>query len=317
MKKPVSPEKDPKDLLRQAEKVAASGEVEKSLGLFESSIRGYLRERKPFKALAAAKVAKTSLGSHPRVHALLIKLFRSLDLTGDLQKELEESCTTLKKNEVPIFRGLRSEEFIELLEIVHIVDVGKGRFIFRQHDTGEDIYLVIDGALGVYRDGELMSVLLPGDVFGELGFFFQASRSASVRALGKSRLARIPAQDLRPLCKRFAGLRQSLEALYHERILIKAREELRHNPLADPERDSLTTIRFSRGQIIAFDVPADFTIVKHGIVEIDLDEKGVKTKRFLRPGHVVERFCGPARANTDVELIRARIDLLGRVTDEG
>ncbi|HPD22150.1 MAG: cyclic nucleotide-binding domain-containing protein [Desulfomonilia bacterium] len=317
MKKPVSSEKDPKVLLRQAEKAAASGEVEKSLGLFESSIRGYLRERKPFKALAAAKVAKTSLGKHPRVHALLIRLFRSLDLKGDLQKELEESCTTLKKDEVPIFKGLTGEEFIELLEIVHLVDVGKGRSLFRQHDTGEDIYLVLDGTLGVYRNGELMSVLLPGDVFGELGFFLQASRSATVRALGKSRLARIPAQDLRPLCRRFAGLRESLEALYHERILIKAGEELRHNPLADPKHDSLTTIRFSRGQVINFDGPADFTIVKHGIVEIDLDEKGVKTKRFLRPGHVVERFFGPARANTDVELIRARIDLLGRETDEG
>ena len=317
MRKQVSSEKDPKNFLRQAEKVAASGQVEESLRLFESCIRGYLRERKPFKALAAAKVAKTSLGKHPRVHALLIRLFRSMDLKGDLQKELDESCTTLKKDRVRIFRGLTGDEFIELLEIVRLVDVGKGGFVFRQHDTGEDIYLVIDGALGVYRDSELMSVLLPGDVFGELGFFFQANRSASVRALGKSRLAKIPAQDLRPLCERFAGLRQSLEALYHDRVLKKAGEELRRHPLVDLRNDVLTTVRFSRGQVIDFDGEADFTIVKHGIVETDMDEKGVKTKRFLRPGHVVERFCGPARANTDVELIRARIDLLGRETEEG
>ncbi len=312
MKKPVSQEKDPKVLLRQAEKVAASGQVEESLGLFESCIRGYLRERKPFKALAAAKVAKTSLGKHPRVHALLIRLFRTMDLKGDLQKELEESCTTLRKNEVSIFRGLTGDEFIELLEIVRIFDVGKGGFIFRQHDTGEDIYLVIDGTLGVYRDGELMSVLLPGDVFGELGFFFQANRSASVKALGRSRLAMIPAQGLRPLCERFAGLRQSLETLYHDRVLKKAGEELRRHPLVDLRNDILTTVRFSRGQVIDFDGEADFTIVKHGIVEIDMDDKGVKTKRFLRPGHVMEGFHGPARANTDVELIRARVELLGR-----
>lgn len=312
MKKPVSPEKGPKELLRQAEKAAASGEVQAGLMLFESCIRGYLRERQPFKALAAAKIAKSSLGNHPKVHALLIRLLGSMDLQGDLQEEYAQSCAALKMDEGTIFKDLAGDEFTALLNIMLLVTARKGEFIIRQQDAGEDIYLVIDGRVGVYRDDELMAVLLPGDVFGELGFFFQANRSASVRALCKSRLAVIPARDLRPLCERFNGLRQSLEALYHDRVLKKAGEELRRHPLVDLRNDVLTTVRFSRGQVIDFDGEADFTIIKHGVVEIDMDDKGVKTKRFLRPGHVMERFRGPARANTDVELIRARIDLLGR-----
>lgn len=311
MKNPVPSEKDPKDLLRQAEKMAASGEMEKGLDLFESCIRGYLQKKMPFKALAAAKVAKTVSQNHPKVHAMLIRLFQSMDLQGDLQVEYSESSMTLKKDAVSIFRGLTREEFTCLLDIMHIVEVKKGAYILRQQDAGEDIYIMIDGSVGVYRDNELMAVLHSGDVFGELGFFFQANRSASVRAIRKSRLSWIPAQELRLLCARFPRLRQSLEALYQERILRKAGEDLRHHPLVDLKNDVLTTARFSRGQSIVFDTTADITIIKHGIVEIDLDEKGFRTKRFLRPGHVIEHFEGSARANTDVEVIRARIDLLG------
>ena len=77
----------------------------------------------------------------------------------------------------------------------------------------------------------------------------------------------------------------------------------------------LTIARFHRGQALSFDDEADVTIIKHGIVEVDMDERGLKTKRFLRPGHVIERFGGSARANTDVEVIRARIDLTGAGRD--
>ncbi|HOD71254.1 MAG TPA: cyclic nucleotide-binding domain-containing protein [Deltaproteobacteria bacterium] len=315
MKNPLSPEKDPKKLLRQAEKAAAAGEMKKSLEIFESCVRAYLHRKMPFKALAAAKVAKTIFGNHPKVHALLIRLLRTMDLQGDLREEYRQSSTALKKDAVVIFRGLTREEFIELLDIMDIFQVKKSQYIFRQHDVGEDIYIVIDGAVGVYRNNTLVTVLSSGDVFGELGFFFQASRSASVKALVKCRISRISAAGLRPLCRRFPGLRQSLEALYHERILKKAGEELLHHPLADLRNDMLTIARFHRGQALSFDDEAYVTIIKHGIVEVDMDERGLKTKRFLRPGHVIERFGGSARANTDVEVIRARINLTGAGRD--
>jgi CRP-like cAMP-binding protein len=314
MKKPVSREKDPKELLREAEKIARSGGMKEGLELFEACIRGYLQKKMPLKALAAAKVAKTSLGGHPKVYALLIGLLKSLSLEGELKEEYAAISTALKKD-AAAFRELTREEFTELLGIMQIISVKKGGYILRQQDAGEDMYLVIEGCVGVYRDNELVAVLLPGDVFGELGFFSQPNRSASVKALERCRLSRIPAPELRLLCGRLPGLRQALEGIYHERVLRKAGEELRHNPLADLKNDALTVVRFSRGQAITFDSPADVTIIKHGIVEVDMDEKGLRRKRFLRPGHVMERFEESARAGTDVEMIRARIDPLRKRHD--
>jgi len=312
MKKPVAERKNPKDLLRQAEKAARNGEMEEGLRLFEVCIRKYIHNRQPFKALAAAKLARNSFASHPKAHALLMRLLDSMGHRGDLEEQYEKSSELFMKGEVPIFRDLGRQEFIELLDIMQITTVTRGRLILRQQDPGEDVYILIEGSAVVCRDGQPVAEHHPGDVFGELGFFYQAARSASVRTRGTCRLARIPAGELRELCVRFPGIRHSLEALYHERILKKAGEDLKSHPLADLENDHLTIVRFSRGQDIPLDPSSGVTIIKHGIVEVDMDEKGVRVKRFLRPGHVLERIGGSARANTDVEVIRAQIDPLGR-----
>lgn len=312
MKKPVTEQKNPKDLLRQAEKTARRGEVEEGLRLFDACIRQYVHKRQPFKALGAAKLARNSFACHPKAHALLIRLLDSMGLTGDLNEQYAQSSELFRKGEVPIFRDLCREEFIELLDIMQLIAVSRGGLILRQQEPGDDLYILIEGSAVVCRDGEPVAELHPGDVFGELGFFYQATRSASVRALRKCRLARIPAGELRELCVRYPRIRQSLEALYHERILRKAGEDLKGHPLADLKNDPLITVRFSRGQDIPLDEASGVTIIKHGIVEVDMDERGVRTKRFLRPGHVLERIGGSARANTDVEVIRTRIDPLGR-----
>lgn len=311
MEDPIKTGKGTKDLLRSAEKLAAEGHTGKASELFDACIREYLQKKLPFKALAAAKVAKTALGHRPRMHATLIRILFSMGLMGDALKEFSEGCTALKKDSAVILKKLTMDEFLDILEIMEILQIKKGSSVIEQGEKGEDIFIVLSGSLQVIRDGGIISTMHPGDVFGELGFFFHDLRSATVRAIRSCELARIPSKRLRELCSRRPGLMDSLEALYNERILKKASEDLRSKPIIDLDKDILTTEHFIKGQKICFDSTTDVTIIKHGVVELDYDEKGLKKKQFVKPGHILEHYTGTARASTDVEVIRARIDLLG------
>ena len=303
---------NPKDLLRQANGAAAEGDRIRSLMLFESCIRQYLSRQMPLKAIAAAKDAKTVLGPLPKVQAMLIRLYLSMGLHGDAGQEYTQCCRYLRKDETPLLAGLHREAFVDLLGIMELTTVRKGQYIVQQDEKGEDIFIVLSGSLAVIRDGITESTMGDGCVFGELGFFHHQVRSATVRATDNAELVKIPPGELRKLSQRYPCLKDALEDLYTKRTLKKASEDLRSHPLIDVYRDDLTIVQFPKGQTIPFDTTTDITIVKHGIVEIDYDEQGMRRKRFLKPGSVIERFSGTAKANTDVELLRGRIDLLGK-----
>lgn len=312
MEKATLSQKNAKALLRMAEQTAAGNDPEKAIELFEECIREYLKDELPFKALAAAKIARTVLNGYPKAHSMLFKVLIFMGLQGDACKEYTESSLIWKKNEVSLFKGLTMEEFMGLLGIIDLIAVKKGSCIVREKDKGEDIFIVFSGSLEVIRDGVRLAVMHPGEVFGELGFFSQGSRSATVRAVRKCELARIPSRKLRNLWKRYPGLEQSLEELYLERVLKKAREDLGLDSIFTLCRKDITTLHYEKGRRISFDgTDKDVTILKHGIIEISYDDKGLPMKRFLRPGNVLELFLGIAHASTDVELIRSRIDYTG------
>jgi hypothetical protein len=147
-------------------------------------------------------------------------------------------------------------------------------------------------------------------VFGELAFFSGLGRTATVRALKASELAVIRGRALFDLCARHPGLNRALESVYHERLLRKAGEDTRDNPLIDLKKDTILTFSFSRGQEISFDCEADITIIKHGVVEVCYDDRGLQDKRFLRPGFVARSFKAGPRLH-DVEIHPFPHDLLG------
>lgn len=308
---------NPKFLIKQAESAAARGDEQGALVLFETCIRHYLSRHIPFKALAVAKNAKTVLGPLPQIGSLLIRLYVSMGLQGDAEEEYNRYCRHLRKETVPFLAGLHREAFTDLLGIIRVLSLKKGCDIVKQHDQGEDMFIILSGTFAVIRDGITESTLESGCVFGELGFFHHVNRSATVKATSQASLIRIPSEKLHMLARRYSCIQKALETVYAERTLKKAHEDLRIHPLLDVYKDNLSNVFFSKGQTISFDAPADIIIVKHGIVEIDYDDKGPARKRFFKPGSIIEHFSGTARANTDVELVLGSIDLLGSNQPQG
>jgi hypothetical protein len=69
-----------------------------------------------------------------------------------------------------------------------------GDVLVEQGDEGSDVYLLLDGVLGVEVDGESVAEMGPGTMLGERSSLEGGKRTATLRALTKARVAVVPAE---------------------------------------------------------------------------------------------------------------------------
>ena len=69
-------------------------------------------------------------------------------------------------------------------------DYEKGDIICNQGDTGQYIYILQKGKLGVYKDDQLVSEYTkPGTILGEMSIILGDERSASIKAMEESKVS--------------------------------------------------------------------------------------------------------------------------------
>lgn len=115
-------------------------------------------------------------------------------LTGALDPaRLAETADLL--SQVEIFKGVPVAELENLSRAITTQSFGDGQVLFNQGDTGDTMYIVEDGMIGIFiRDpasptGEKqISSCQPGDLVGELALLDGSPRSARARALGPLRV---------------------------------------------------------------------------------------------------------------------------------
>src|SRR6266513_1425955 len=103
----------------------------------------------------------------------------------------------------PLFEPLDDEGARALRAGVVDVQLARGDRLFDEGDAGDRLYVILDGKIKLTRaapDGRenLLSVLGPGDMFGELSLFDPRPRTASATALTDTRLAAMAHDALRP-----------------------------------------------------------------------------------------------------------------------
>jgi CRP-like cAMP-binding protein len=122
---------------------------------------------------------------------------------------------------VPLFAGCTKRELEHLAEGTEVVDVPAKAPVVVQEDHGEGVFIVLDGAARVVRNGRTIAKLGPGSHFGELALLDPGPRTASVVTTAPSKLAILDAKHFR------AGLRESPQMA--ERLLAtlarRARDE--------------------------------------------------------------------------------------------
>ncbi|HEU5033564.1 MAG TPA: Crp/Fnr family transcriptional regulator [Mycobacteriales bacterium] len=105
---------------------------------------------------------------------------------------------------VPLFAALEDDTATVLASALTTRTVLRGHVVFSEGDPGDRLFVVLDGKVKISRaalDGRenLLAVLGPGEMFGELSLFDPGSRTATATAITESTLASLDHDDLRPL----------------------------------------------------------------------------------------------------------------------
>ena len=109
-----------------------------------------------------------------------------------------------------IFLGLVDSELIKVAALCSGLKVGAGRAVFKEGDSGNQLYVILDGCVRVMintrgPDGAFspstINRLYPGQCFGEMILLNSAARSATVEAVDPTTLIVMHEQDFRQLCE--------------------------------------------------------------------------------------------------------------------
>jgi len=109
---------------------------------------------------------------------------------------------------VPLFASLGKRELHFLADMVKTVDYPENTVLFREGETGNHLYIIVEGQLDILRGqgkpGEhLIRVADPGEHIGEMCFLRQEGRrSATVRTRTAVRLLELSRDDLEALMAR-------------------------------------------------------------------------------------------------------------------
>lgn len=103
----------------------------------------------------------------------------------------------------PLFAGLDERSTNELLDKLASVRIRRGETLFHEGASGDKVYVVLTGKMKLTKtsaDGRenLLAVIGPGEMFGELSLFDPIPRTSSAAAISDSELAALGHQELRP-----------------------------------------------------------------------------------------------------------------------
>ena len=81
---------------------------------------------------------------------------------------------------VPLLSGCTQRELSHLAEGTEVVEVPAKAPVVVQEDHGQGVFVLLDGAARVVRNGRTVATLGPGSHFGELALLDPGPRTASV-----------------------------------------------------------------------------------------------------------------------------------------
>jgi CRP-like cAMP-binding protein len=110
---------------------------------------------------------------------------------------------------VPMFAVLPEPTLEQLAGKLDRVRHRRGQTVFSQGDTGDRFYVIAEGTAEVSIDGKIVSVLGPGDYFGEIALIRDVPRTAGVTTTSDSDLYALERDDF---IAAVTGHAQSVEA---------------------------------------------------------------------------------------------------------
>lgn len=110
-----------------------------------------------------------------------------------------------------LFEDIPQEKMAELMNAAEDLVVAADTFIFRQGDPGDKYYIIKSGKVKVFQKDDEglktdLSIMGPGEGFGEMALLTGQPRSADVQALEETELTVIPKDKFDQILKDYPGL---------------------------------------------------------------------------------------------------------------
>jgi CRP/FNR family transcriptional regulator, cyclic AMP receptor protein len=115
----------------------------------------------------------------------------------------------------PLFAALDEDAASSLRQSMVEVSLGRSEELFSEGDQGDRLYVIVEGKIKLGRsssDGRenLLAILGPGEMFGELSLFDPGPRTATATSVGDSRLIGLGHDALEPWLLRHPEVAQKL-----------------------------------------------------------------------------------------------------------
>ncbi|MEZ5831118.1 MAG: cyclic nucleotide-binding domain-containing protein [Dongiaceae bacterium] len=107
--------------------------------------------------------------------------------------------SALAEDDISIFHGLEPSEIARLIEMSPIINCAPGDRIVGQDLAERSVFVVLEGAVEVVRDGLLVALMTRGSVFGEIAFLLGIDRTADVLAVGDTKVIALRERALHEL----------------------------------------------------------------------------------------------------------------------
>ena len=120
-----------------------------------------------------------------------------------------ELAGLLEKNEA--FSSAPREALMQLVAAGAVTDLPDGSPLIQQGNTGESIWMLIEGTLDVFVDGDIVNHIENcGEVVGEISAVSLTAATATVKSKGEVKALQIPQKDLHDVMKTSPQLAASM-----------------------------------------------------------------------------------------------------------
>ena len=122
---------------------------------------------------------------------------------GTERRTIKDYYTNIEDfvKDIPIFKGLNSDQTQKILNICSIKTYPKGHFICQEGEESNELFIFINGQLKVVKGDTFLAYITPFGLVGEIGVFTGKRRSASVVNITESTVIKINKNELFQLLK--------------------------------------------------------------------------------------------------------------------
>jgi GAF domain-containing protein len=177
----------------------------------------------------------------------------------------------------PLFTSLSDDDLVELSAVFQEVSAPPDQSLITQDDRDPYLYVLGSGRLEVFRNDEdehttTLARVFPGEPVGEMGYFTNGVRSASVRALDTVQLLRASYEDLTDCFESNANVATAFMDVVTNRLrrtnLLYQENQFRHPTTTRRLRHLAEFIGFSKSQALEEGIEAALQQLLRGISQL-------------------------------------------------